>query len=136
MKYVLKAASGTMTGQKFELGEVTRIGSGADVEIRIDGLASEHARIMVRDGGLVLEPVAECLVNGELSQVTPLQSGDELRFGTLRMVLQAPGLKPVRVLDHVPERRAAGWRWVIAGIVLAGAATAAGWWWLMRGTLE
>ncbi|MFU8877837.1 MAG: FHA domain-containing protein [Wenzhouxiangellaceae bacterium] len=132
----MKGASGALTGQKFELGEITRIGSDAAMDVTIEGLAGEHARILVRDGALMLEPVGECVVNGEVAGPVALQSGDELRFGTVRMVLQAPGLKPARVLDQVPEKRSGRWRWALAGIILTGAAAAAGWWWLTRGTLE
>lgn len=126
MKYRLKAASGPLTGQTFELGESTRVGSGAGCEIRLDGLDAEHARIVRRDGGLVLEAAGEARVNGETVDTVALQSGDEVQFGTVRFVLQAPGLKPARVLDQVPEGRTTRWKWLVAAAVLAAAA-AAGW---------
>jgi len=59
-----------------------------------------------------------------------LQSGDEIQFGTSRFVLQAPGLKPARVLDQVPARRSSAWKW-LAAAGLAVAAGAAGWWFLI-----
>ena len=136
MKYRLKVASGPLTGRNFELGERTRIGSADDVEIRIEGLATEHARVVSDGEGLVLEALEESRVNGETVTRVGLQSGDELHFGKTRLVLQAPGLKPARVLDQVPERRSGGWRWALAGIVLAGAAAAAGWWWLAQRAVE
>ena len=133
MKYRLKAASGELTGQAFELGEVTSIGSAADADIRVPELEPQHARIIARDGGLVLEPDAETLLNGESCGVASLNSGDEIRLNNLRMVLQAPGLKPVRVLDRVPERGSSGWKW-LAAAGLTAAAAAAGWWlWLGYG---
>ena len=136
MKYRLKVASGPLTGQAFELGERTRIGSAADAEIRIEGLASEHARVLTEGDGLVLEALDESRVNGEAVTRVGLQSGDELHFGVTRLVLQAPGLKPARVLDRVPERKTGGWRWAVIGVLLAGAAAAAGWWWLAQRAVE
>lgn len=129
-KYRLKAASGPNTGQTFNLGESTRLGSDAGADVRLDGLKAEHARIVRRDGGLVLEASGEARVNGELADKVALQSGDEIQFGTCRFVLQAPGLKPVRVLDQAPARRASGWKWLVAAGLL-GAAGAAGWWFLL-----
>lgn len=127
MEYRLKAASGARTGQTFPLAERTGIGSAAGADIRLDGLEDEHARIVRRDGGLVLEAQGNAQVNGEPVAQAPLQSGDELQFGPHRFVLQAPGLKPARVLDRVPERRGGGWKW-LAAAGLAAAAGAAGWW--------
>ena len=59
MKYRLKSASGPLTGQTFDLGESTLLGSAADADVRLDGLDAEHARIVRRDGGLVLEASGE-----------------------------------------------------------------------------
>ncbi|MEX2499905.1 MAG: FHA domain-containing protein [Wenzhouxiangellaceae bacterium] len=132
-KYRLKSASGPLTGQTFGLGESTLIGSSEGADVRLDGLEAEHAKIVRRDGGLVLEAAGEVRVNGETVGTAALQSGDEIQFGTFRFVLQAPGLKPVRVLDQVPESRASGWKWLAAAGV-AAAAAAAGWWlWLGPG---
>lgn len=130
MEYRLKAASGPQTGQTFDLDESTRFGSGDDADVRLNGLKAEHARIVRRGGGLVLEASGETSVNGESVQRTALQSGDEIQFGTSRFVLQAPGLKPARVLDQVPARRTSGWKWLVAAGLMA-AAGAAGWWFLV-----
>lgn len=136
MIYRLKAASGALTGQTFALGAQTRIGSAEDAEIRIEGLAPEHARIIERDGGLWLEADGDSLVNGESTQRAALQSGDELRFGTVRLVLQAPGLKPARVLDSPQAAGRSDWRWAIyIGVTSLGAA-AATWWWLAGRVVE
>jgi len=136
MNYRLKAASGPLTGRHFALGANVRIGSAEDCDIRIDGLDGEHARIVAADGGLVLEAHAETALNGRRVERAALQSGDELRFGTTRLVVQAPGLKPARVLDRVPERRAPRWPWWLAGALLVAAAGAAGWWWLAERTVS
>src|SRR6056297_3895281 len=127
MKYRLKSASGPLTGQTFDLDESTLLGSGEHVDVRLEGLDAEHAKIVRRDGGLVLEADGAARVNGEPVRNTALQSGDEIQVGTSRFVLQAPGLKPARVLDQVPARRGSGWRWLAAAGLLA-AAGAAGWW--------
>lgn len=130
MKYRLKSASGPQTGQTFNLDESTLLGSADNADVRLDGLDAEHAKIVRRDGGLVLEAFGQVRVNGEDVESTPLQSGDEIQFGTARFVLQAPGLKPARVLDQVPARRTSGWKWLAAAGLLA-AAGAAGWWFLL-----
>ncbi|MGK7295531.1 MAG: FHA domain-containing protein [Candidatus Wenzhouxiangella sp. M2_3B_020] len=130
MKYRLKAASGELTGRTFDLGETTAIGSSDDCDVRLDGLDREHARIVRRDGGLVLEATGEARVNGAVVREQALESGDELQVGAQRFVLQAPGLKPARVLDRVPERRTGSWKWLVA-VGAAAAAGAAGWWFLL-----
>lgn len=130
MKYRLKSASGPLTGQTFDLDESTLLGSGENADVRLEGLDAEHARIVRRDGGLVLEASGEARVNGEPVSNTGLQSGDEIQFGTSRFVLQAPGLKPARVLDQVPARRTEAWKWLAAAGLLA-AAGAASWWFLL-----
>ncbi|MCA1778460.1 MAG: FHA domain-containing protein [Xanthomonadaceae bacterium] len=132
MKFRLKAASGAQTGQTFELGERTRIGSAPEVDIRIEGLASEHAVIVALDDGLVIEASADTRVNGESVSRRALQSGDELRFGTAGFVLQAPGLKPVRVLDQTRNRSSAAWKWLVATGLMAGAAGLS--WWFLYGS--
>lgn len=129
MKFRLKAASGPLTGRTFDIGERLVIGSADDVDVRDPGLAPHHAVLRLQDGGLVLESDHSVEVNGEPVTVHGLESGDEIRVATLRFVLQAPGLKPVRVLDapRPSGRTRAGW-W-IGAVVLAASAVAA-WWWL------
>ncbi|MDT8409851.1 MAG: FHA domain-containing protein [Wenzhouxiangellaceae bacterium] len=129
MNYRLKAASGAVTGQAFDLGDETLIGSDAAADIRLDALDAQHARIVQRDGALLLESYGDTAVNGEAVRQQALQSGDELRLGTVRFVLQAPGLKPARVLDRVPESPQGRWKW-IAVAALAAAAGGVAWWFL------
>jgi predicted component of type VI protein secretion system len=132
MKFRLKAASGPRTGQTFELGDATLVGAGDDVDVRLDGIDDEHARIVRRDDGLVLEASGETRVNGETVDVVALQSGDELQVGTHRFVLQAPGLKPARVLDQVAgQRRGGTWKWLAAAAAAAAAAAGSAWWLLL-----
>ncbi|MEM7054858.1 MAG: FHA domain-containing protein, partial [Pseudomonadota bacterium] len=118
MTYRLKAASGVMTGQTFDLDEDTLIGSDAEADIRSDDLLPRHARIIHEDDTLMLESAGQTWVNGQPAGRQPLESGDELRFNTSRFVLQAPGLKPARVL-HQPQREPRiNWKaGLIAGLI-------------------
>ena len=57
-----------------------------------------------------------------------LGGGDEIRIGTQRLILQAPGLRPERVLtDEAARPRRSPWPWLLA----AGAAAAAGAGWYL-----
>ncbi len=135
MKFRLKAASGPLTGETFELGaEASTIGSNASMDVVIDGLAGEHATIRAHEGGLVIEPIktGAVFVNGEaVDGMAGLTSGDEVRLGELRFVLQAPGLKPQRVLHQTKPKRRPRWGWLLAGL-LAGAALALGYLYIQR----
>lgn len=123
MRFQLKGASGEITGRPFELSDDTLLGSGDEVDIRLDGLQDRHARIVYEDEILRLESVGECWVNGQPVTRKPLESGDELRLGAHRFVLQAPGLKPPRVLEAQSGRRPGRWFWlVIAALAAAGIA--------------
>jgi len=133
MTYRLKAASGELTGQTFELDEDTLIGSDEEADIRSDAFLPRHARIVLEDETLMLESAGQTWVNGEPAGRQPLASGDELRFNKVRFVLQAPGLKPTRVLHQKPVRSGVpGWVW--AAVPLAAAGAAAAWWFLQAGT--
>ena len=131
MKYRLKSASGRQTGQTFDLGERTLLGSGERADVRLDALEAEHARIDRRDGGLVLEAIGEARVNGENVETIALQSGDEIQFGTCRFVLQAPGLKPARVLDKVEPKSGINWKAALVAGLTALAGGVAAWWFLV-----
>lgn len=117
MKFRLKGASGAHTGQPFELADDTAIGSGDQCDIRLDGLTARHAQIHFDGETLMLESAAEAWVNGEPTTRRPLASGDEIRFGPHRFVLQAPGLRPPNVLsDGKRQKSPKPWLW--AGIAL------------------
>lgn len=125
MKFRLKGASGMHTGRLFELSEETSVGSGDQCDIRLDGLAERHAQIRFDGETLMLESAVEAWVNGEPATQRPLASGDEIRFGPHRFVLQAPGLRPPNVLSEAQRRRMSPWLWVAVGL-LAAAGLAAG----------
>lgn len=123
MNFRLKAASGELTGKTFELGEDTRIGSARDADIRLEGVNARHCRIVFDGGVLMLESAGGVWVNGQPVIRRPLASGDEIRVGPHRFVLQAPGLRQERVLDRAEKRAISPWTWVvIAALAAAGIA--------------
>jgi hypothetical protein len=55
-----------------------------------------------------------------------LNSGDEIRLGACRWVLQAPGLRPEKVLtEQAVKQRSRLMPWLLVGALLAAAAVAA-----------
>jgi pSer/pThr/pTyr-binding forkhead associated (FHA) protein len=60
-------------------------------------------------------------VNGERVQQTSLASGDEIRLGPHRLLLQAPGLRPERVIvPEVQGRRSRAWvGWLVTALAAA-----------------
>ena len=129
--YRLKGASGPVINQAFRLGGNTRIGRADDCELRLEleGVAARHAEIQEHeDGSLVLvnlDPAAETLLNGEPVQSASLASGDEIRIANCRWVLQAPGLRPEKVLTKEALRpRRSYIPWLITGGLIAAAAIA------------
>lgn len=125
MQFRLKAASGSITGQNFPLEEDTSIGSADDADIRLDGLMERHARIVYDGEILMLEPADKAWVNGEPVQRRPLKSGDELRLGEYRFVLQAPGLRPPSVLKDAEPQKSRAWLWISLAVIAVGGAAAA-----------
>jgi hypothetical protein len=130
--YRLKGASGPVINQAFRLKPKTLIGRADDCDLRIDaqGVASHHAEIHESEEGqlllLNLDPAGETLLNGEAVERAGPFSGDEVRIANCRWVLQAPGLRPEKVLtpDAVKPKR--GYLpWLIVGGLLTAAAVAA-----------
>ena len=65
-------------------------------------------------------------VNGEAVREASLSSGDEIQIGVCRWLLQAPGLKPQRVLTEVAVRpQRALWPWLL--VIAAGGLAAVAW---------
>jgi len=131
--YKLKGTSGSVINQSFPFGDSIVLGSSADCDVQVDeaGVSARHAEIRLVDGdALLLKDLGSesgTLLNGEPVFETLLGSGDEICIGTCRWMLQAPGLRPERILtaDVVgrPARRwprALGW-----GILLTTAAAVA-----------
>lgn len=140
MKFRLKAASGPLTGQTFDLGvDVTHIGSDATMDVVLDGIGGQHAKILSQDGGLVIEPIAGSAVflNGEaINGPQGLTSGDEIRLENLRLVLQAPGLKPQRILDTAKPKPSRPWLRIGLGVAVAAAVAVAYIYWQHPEVLE
>lgn len=128
--YRLKGASGPVMNQSFPLADRTVIGRADDCDLRLDedGVSGRHAEIILADGALTLrrlEAAAEVLLNGQPIESAALTSGDEIRIGRCRLVLQAPGLRPGKVLTAEAIRPRRGWLpWLIVGALLAASAAA------------
>ena len=129
--YRLKGASGAVAGQAYTLEARTLIGRSDDCDLRLDleGIAPRHAEIRQTEGGGLLlsslDEQFETLLNGDAVAEAALASGDEIRIANCRWVLQAPGLRPERVLttEAVSSRRSY-LPWLIVGGLLAAAAVA------------
>lgn len=129
--YRLKGASGPVMNQGYKLGKKTLVGRADDCDLRIDsdGVASRHAEILeMEDGSLVLvnlDPASETRVNGEKVEQVSLASGDEIRIANCRWVLQAPGLRPEKVLTGEALKSRRGYLpWLITAALLAAAGLA------------
>lgn len=129
--YRLKGASGPVVNQAFGLRAKTLIGRADDCDLRLDmeEVAPRHAEIHLNDDASLtlvnLDPAAETLLNGEPIQSASLTSGDEIRIANCRWVLQAPGLRPEKVLtSKAVKPRHSFVPWLIVGGLLAAAAVA------------
>ena len=132
-QYKLKGTSGSVINQSFPFREAVVIGSSPECDLQLQeaGIAARHAEIRLVDGGeLRLQDLGSetgTLLNGESVTDTLLASGDEIRIGTCRWMLQAPGLRPERVLTtEVVHQRTRRWPRVLAwtSLVLAAGAIA------------
>jgi hypothetical protein len=129
--YKLKGTSGSVINQSFPFEDSIVFGSSASCNVQIDepGVSAEHAEInLIDERSLLLKDLGSksgTLLNGEPISEAMLASGDEIRIGSCRWMLQAPGLRPERILtaDVIgkPVRRwprALGWG-VLLGTVAA-----------------
>lgn len=130
-KYRLKGASGPVINQSFGLSAKSLIGRADDCDLRIDaeGVAAHHAEIRENeDGSLILhnlDPAGGTQLNGEAVERAALASGDEIRIANCRWVLQAPGLRPEKVLTSEAVRpRLSYLPWLITAGLLAAAGLA------------
>jgi len=130
-RYRLKGASGKVANQSFGLGSRTVIGQSVDCDLRIEDetAAPQHVEICLEaTGELVLrqlDPKFETHVNGVAVDRISLASGDEIRVGSCRWVLQAPGLRPEKVLTtEAVKRKYSYLPWLVAAAFLASAALA------------
>ncbi len=129
--YKLKGTSGSVINRSFPFAESIVLGSSAECDIQLDepGIAPRHAEIRLLDGkSLQLKDLGSktgTLLNGEPVTETLLGSGDEIRIGTCRWMLQAPGLRPERILTaEVVSKPARRWPRILLWTGLATAAAA------------
>ncbi len=128
--YSLKGASGAVINQIFPLGDRTLIGSSEDCDLRIndDATGKQLAEIIQQDGSLTLRNLASpgtTLLNGKPVEQASLGSGDEIRITNCRWVLQAPGLRPQKLLtDNAIRPKQNYLPWLMVGGLLAAAALA------------
>ena len=131
--YRLKGTSGAVLNKSFPLAGEQRLGPGTANDIHVEGEGeAAWATVTVLDDGSVRllalggEPVT---VNGEIVRDIHLAGGDEIRVGRTRFILQAPGLRPERVLtEEATKPKGSAWGWWIAAVVLVGAAAGLAWW--------
>jgi hypothetical protein len=131
--YRLKGTSGNVLNQSFPLAGELRLGAGDDCDVPVDsdGASGVLAVVTVRDDGSVHLAAASngaVTVNGDAVQELSLAGGDELRVGRSRFILQAPGLRPERVLTEEATRSSRAWRWWLAAAVLVGVGAGLAWW--------
>ena len=129
--YRLKGASGKVANQAFGLADRTVLGSAAGCDLVIDDvtIAPRHAEILFNPAGemelVSLDDGFATYLNGAPVVRARLNSGDEIRLGNCRWVLQAPGLRPEKVLSGAAlEDRRKLLPWLLAGALLAAAALA------------
>ena len=128
--YKLKGTSGGLINRSFPIGELLVLGSAKDCDVQVDepGIAPRHAEIrQIGENSLQLKDLGSetgTLLNGEPVSETLLGSGDEIRIGTCRLMLQAPGLRPERVLTAEAVKQPAR-RWPRIAAWGVAAATAA-----------
>jgi pSer/pThr/pTyr-binding forkhead associated (FHA) protein len=127
--YKLKGTSGSVINQSFPFGDSIVLGASADCDVQLDepGVASRHAEIRLIDGNSLLlkdlDSETGTLLNGEPVIETLLGSGDEIRIGTCRWMLQAPGLRPERILTaDVVKKPTRRWPRILGWTILAASA--------------
>lgn len=128
--YKLKGTSGSVINQSFPFSESIVLGTAGDCAVQLGDPAvdARHAEIRLLDSGaLVLRDLGSSsgtLLNGEPVDEAPLAAGDEIRVGTCRLMLQAPGLRPARVLTGEVVHKRRRWPRVLVWTALAAAAAA------------
>ncbi len=130
--YRLKGTSGAGINRVTLLEDPVYIGRDPNGGVYIDQTGATHrlAEIAVNDDDgvilTVLDTSEQVLRNGKPVREARLAPGDEIRAGACRWLLQAPGLRPERVLSEQPaESRGARRAWMLAGgLVVAAIAVA------------
>ena len=120
-----------VSGQSWSFEHIVLIGRADDCQVRldVDEVAPHHAQISTEDGELwlkVMQTDARVYINGAPATSVVLASGDEIRIGPCRLILQAPGLRPERVLQPVSMPKRSQWPfWLTGAALLLASITAA-----------
>jgi len=130
--YQLTGASSRVAGKSWTLTSEVMIGRADHCAIQIDDdqVAAEHARINVTGNTILLKDLDSpggTFVNGTRISAESLGQGDEIRIGRARLMVQAPGLRPERLISDRPVKTAKPERrswWLAAVLIAAGAALA------------
>ena len=112
-RYRIKGTSGASANRSYELGQRLLIGRADDCDVRIENeeVSAHHCELVVSDDGSVmlrdLGSGTGTRVNGVAVDTASLAGGDEISVANCRFLLQAPGLRPERVLteDAVRKKR-------------------------------
>jgi hypothetical protein len=130
----LKGTAGAIINQNFPLEGKVLIGRADDCDIRIDEeeIAAHQAEIECKaDGSVsihVLKLNGSVRLNGEEVEQALLAGGDEIRIGSCRLMLQAPGLRPERVLTGEAIKPRTNYRpWLLAAML--GVTVVMAWQW-------
>ncbi len=96
-KFMLRGVSGPYFSKTFPLRGKTVLGRHVECDIRIDdqGISRRHAELEVTGEGLVVRDLGSSngtFVNGEKVSEKTLSVGDEVRFDTLRFLVQTPAV--------------------------------------------
>lgn len=145
-RYRIKGTAGPVINQAFKLDhQPLQIGRADDCQVRIEheSVSAHHAEITLEQNGKVmlrdLGSAGGTRLNGLDIAEAELGSGDEIQIGNARLMLQAPGLRPARVLTEEATRPSAPrWPWLL-GLLIIVAAVAAwqqGWVSLLTGYLS
>ena len=131
-RYRLKGTAGPVINQVFKLDQPTlQIGRADDCQVRIEheSVSAHHAEITLeQDGKVMLRDLGSAegtRLNGREIVEAELGSGDEIHIGNARLMLQAPGLRPARVLTEEATRKGRPhWPWLLGALFIAAAAAA------------
>jgi hypothetical protein len=129
--YRLRGASGKVANKVFGLTGKTVVGRSSECDLIVDdeSIAPRHAEILLSATGEMqlrsLDSNFAIHVNGSPVNQVMLSTGDEIRLGNCRWVLQAPGLRPGKVLSGTAlEQRRKYWPWLLVVAILAAAVLA------------
>jgi len=124
--YRLKGTAGAVINRSFPLAGRLVIGTAPDCDIRIgmdDGGSLTVNLHLLEDGRVAFHSPAEqagVTVNGVAMVSGSLNPGDELRVGPCAFLLQAPGLRPKRMLaGEAVGRKRNFWPWITAAALAA-----------------